>query len=143
MGQSRQGIWVPQPDGSGRGGRGYLRPQGDGAPVAGRRPAAGSAARGADRGRAQGPDRNRAARALIIRTLALGLIAGLAACQPSASSAVEVAQSPAGLDQVPLTVTSNGRQHRFTVEVARSTEEQARGLMYRNALAPDRGMVFP
>ena len=44
---------------------------------------------------------------------------------------------------MPLTVTSNGRQHRFTVEVARSTEEQARGLMYRNALAPDRGMVFP
>ena len=56
---------------------------------------------------------------------------------------MEVAQSPAGLDQVPLTVTSNGRRHRFTVEVARTTEQQAMGLMYRNALAPDRGMIFP
>jgi hypothetical protein len=56
---------------------------------------------------------------------------------------VELAQSPAGLDQVPLTISSNGRQHRFTVEVARTPEEQAMGLMYRNSLAPDRGMIFP
>lgn len=44
---------------------------------------------------------------------------------------------------MPLTITSNGRDHRFTVEVARTGEEQAMGLMYRNALAPDRGMIFP
>ena len=56
---------------------------------------------------------------------------------------MELAQSPAGLDQVPLTISSNGRQHRFTVEVARTPEEQAMGLMYRNLLAPDRGMIFP
>jgi len=56
---------------------------------------------------------------------------------------VELAQSPAGLDQVELTIVSNGRRHRFTVEVARTAEEQAMGLMYRNALAPDRGMIFP
>ena len=56
---------------------------------------------------------------------------------------MELAQSPAGLDQVPLTISSNGRQHRFTVEVARTPEEQAMGLMYRNSLAPDRGMIFP
>ena len=56
---------------------------------------------------------------------------------------MELAQSPAGLDQVPLTIASNGRTHRFTVEVARTSEEQAMGLMYRTALAPDRGMIFP
>lgn len=44
---------------------------------------------------------------------------------------------------MPLTITSNGREHRFTVEVAGTAEEQAMGLMYRNRLAPDRGMIFP
>jgi uncharacterized membrane protein (UPF0127 family) len=75
--------------------------------------------------------------------MAFGLIASLAACQPSASNAVELGRSPAGLEQVPLTITSAGREHRFTVEVARTAEEQAMGLMYRNTLAPDRGMIFP
>jgi uncharacterized membrane protein (UPF0127 family) len=80
---------------------------------------------------------------LIARAVALGLVAGLAACQPSASNAVELGQSPAGLELVPLTITSNGRDHRFTVEVASTVEQQSMGLMYRNKLAPDRGMIFP
>ena len=33
--------------------------------------------------------------------------------------------------------------HRFTVEIARTAQEQATGLMNRASLAPDRGMVFP
>lgn len=52
-------------------------------------------------------------------------------------------RSPAGLEQIPLTVTSGGRTHRFTVEVARTGAEQQQGLMNRASLAPDRGMVFP
>jgi uncharacterized membrane protein (UPF0127 family) len=75
--------------------------------------------------------------------MALGMIASLAACQPSASNAVELSQSPAGLEQVPLTVTTSSGKHRFTVEVAKTSEQQAMGLMYRNKLAPDRGMIFP
>ena len=71
------------------------------------------------------------------------MVASLAACQPSASNAVEVSQSPSGLEQVPLTITSGGKTHRFTVEVAKTPEEQAMGLMYRTKLAPDRGMIFP
>jgi uncharacterized membrane protein (UPF0127 family) len=71
------------------------------------------------------------------------LVAGLPACQPSASNAVELGRSPAGLEQVPLTITSNGRQHRFTVEVASTAEEQRVGLMNRQQLAPNRGMIFP
>ena len=70
-------------------------------------------------------------------------MASLAACQPSASNAVELGRSPAGLEQVPLTVTSGGKVHRFTVEIAKSAEEQATGLMNRSELAPDRGMIFP
>ena len=70
-------------------------------------------------------------------------MASLAACQPSASNAVELGRSPAGLDQLPLTITSGGKVHKFTVEVARTPQEQATGLMNRSELAPDRGMVFP
>ena len=68
----------------------------------------------------------------------------LAACQPSPSSAVGLERSAAGLEQVPLTVTTaSGTKHRFIVEVARSPEEQANGLMNRQSLAGDRGMIFP
>jgi len=70
-------------------------------------------------------------------------MASLAACQPSASNAVELGRSPAGLEQVPLTITSGGKVHKFTVEVAKTPEEQATGLMNRSDLAHDRGMVFP
>jgi uncharacterized membrane protein (UPF0127 family) len=52
-------------------------------------------------------------------------------------------RSSAGLEQVPLTITSSTGTHRFTVEVAETPEQQAQGLMNRQSLAPDRGMVFP
>jgi uncharacterized membrane protein (UPF0127 family) len=47
------------------------------------------------------------------------------------------------LEQVQVTISSQGKKHRFTAEVARTPEEQAMGLMYRSTLAPDRGMIFP
>src|SRR4030095_14981740 len=143
MVQSREGLWFSQPARRRGRGRGYLRPHGDSAPVADCRPSARTAARGADCGRAQGPDRGRATRTLITRAVALGLVASLAACQPSASSAVELGQSPAGLEQVQLTISSAGKTHRFTVEVASTPEQQAMGLMYRTKRDPDRGMIFP
>jgi uncharacterized membrane protein (UPF0127 family) len=65
---------------------------------------------------------------------------GSAATAPK-SAAVE--QSPAGLDEVALTIRSGRRTHRFTVEVARTPEQQEQGLMNRQSLAPDRGMIFP
>ena len=80
---------------------------------------------------------------MIARALALGMAASLAACQPSASNAVELGRSPAGLEQVPLTISSDSRTHHFTVEVARTAQEQQIGLMNRQQLAPDRGMIFP
>ena len=66
-----------------------------------------------------------------------------AACSPNQMTAASLERSPAGLEQIPLTITSGGKAHRFIVEVARSPEEQATGLMNRQSLAPDRGMVFP
>jgi uncharacterized protein len=44
---------------------------------------------------------------------------------------------------VPLTITTATRTHQFKVEMARTETEQARGLMFRTHLAPDRGMIFP
>jgi uncharacterized membrane protein (UPF0127 family) len=52
-------------------------------------------------------------------------------------------RSAAGLEQVPLTIHSGSADHRFTVEVARTPAEQETGLMNRQSLAPDRGMIFP
>jgi hypothetical protein len=66
-----------------------------------------------------------------------------AACQ-SQGSEPQLQRSVAGLEQVPLTVTTaSGKVHRFTVEVARTPEEQAQGLMNRQSVAPDAGMIFP
>lgn len=66
-----------------------------------------------------------------------------AACQAAPQAAPVLGRSEAGLEQVPLTVRSGGKVHRFTVEVARTLEEQNYGLMNRSSLAPDRGMIFP
>ena len=44
---------------------------------------------------------------------------------------------------MPLTIRSGGRTHRFVVEVARTPEQQATGMMNRQSVAPDRGMLFP
>ena len=71
------------------------------------------------------------------------MVAALAACQPATTNSAQLERSPAGLEQVPLTIVSAGKTHRFTVEVARTEQEQATGLMNRSSLAPDRGMVFP
>ena len=75
--------------------------------------------------------------------IAIGLPT-MAACQPTGNGVNASERSPAGLDQVPLTVkTTGGKTHRFTVEVARTDAQQAQGMMNRQSLAPDRGMIFP
>ena len=76
-----------------------------------------------------------------MRGALLPLLAALAACQPSQGVALE--RSAAGLEQAPLTIESRGKRHVFVVEIARTPEEQATGLMNRQSLAPDRGMIFP
>ena len=75
----------------------------------------------------------------------MALLLGLAAAcsAQGTNSAARIEQSPAGLEQVPLTIRSAKGTHRFVVEVARTPEQQAHGLMNRDTLAPDRGMIFP
>ncbi len=75
---------------------------------------------------------------------ALPLALSAAACQPTGGETPKLERSAAGLEQVPLTiVAADGKQHRFTVEVASTPQEQETGLMNRPTLAPDRGMIFP
>lgn len=73
--------------------------------------------------------------------------APLAACnaetQPSPAPPPAARTAPSGLDLIPLSIRSGPRNHAFTVEVARTTEEQAQGLMFRETLAPNAGMLFP
>lgn len=82
---------------------------------------------------------------------ALGAIAlALAACSPHAADGAESAPTAAparhpvsGLPIIPLTVTRGERKLAFRVEVARTGQEQARGLMFRTSMGPDEGMIFP
>ncbi len=52
-------------------------------------------------------------------------------------------RAASGLELVPLQIRSDGDTHLFQVEVARSPAEQARGLMFRESLSGDEGMLFP
>ncbi len=78
-----------------------------------------------------------------------------AACSPAApannagSDGVAIARAPAdpgaqtGLMEGPLTIRTAAAEHRFTVEVAATYEQQVTGMMFRRSIAPDRGMIFP
>lgn len=63
----------------------------------------------------------------------------LAGCAAAPERAMEAKAD--GL--APLTITTAAGQRSFRVELARTEEEQARGLMFRTEMAADRGMLFP
>jgi len=65
------------------------------------------------------------------------------ATSSSTSAETNTPVAPSGLELRQLSIESSGRTHHFRVEIAQSPEEQARGLMFRNELAPDSGMLFP
>ena len=72
-------------------------------------------------------------------------VALLAACSPQSRAQIAPVEESGqtGLQQVPLTIQSASGDHRFTVEVAATLDQQSRGLMYRRSLGPNRGMIFP
>lgn len=89
---------------------------------------------------------------MIFGPVAMTLAAALAltACSSRASEGAgapivaQAARHPvSGLPVIPLTVTHAGKRHTFRVELAKTREEQARGLMFRTAMGPDEGMIFP
>lgn len=83
----------------------------------------------------------------MLRWAILGCCAALLACSPGAAGNAPTAQTAvhaeSGLPVIPLTVTTGQTRHSFRVEVAKTSEEQARGLMFRTAMGPDEGMIFP
>ena len=86
----------------------------------------------------------------MINPFAVAAVALLAACspQPATEATPAATTGPAthpvsGLPVSPLTVATANGKHGFRVEVARSEEEQARGLMFRTELDADEGMIFP
>ena len=94
---------------------------------------------------------------MIHRTIPAALLVALSLFACRAEPAANVSESlpagparaeaprtaPSGLDLVPLEIRSRNATHHFTVEVARTPDQQSQGLMYRNALAADEGMIFP
>lgn len=72
----------------------------------------------------------------------------LAACSPMSADAGQPAASTAakhpqsGLEVIPLTIQAKGKRHTFRVEVARSSAEWEKGLMFRTAMGADEGMIF-
>lgn len=69
---------------------------------------------------------------------AFGLV--LAGCAGKADGQARTAQAAA---LIPVSVESANGRHVFNVEVARTAEQQQRGLMFRTELADDAGMLFP
>jgi uncharacterized protein len=77
---------------------------------------------------------------------------GLAACTLPASGGTKVGgcavgaplgQSSAGLNQTTLCITSGPKTRTFNVEVAGTSMEQSKGLMFRTKLSDNAGMIFP
>jgi uncharacterized membrane protein (UPF0127 family) len=52
------------------------------------------------------------------------------------------AGEPSTLERAPLEIVTEGERHRLEVELARSSAERQRGLMDRDHLAADAGMLF-
>jgi len=75
------------------------------------------------------------------------LAAFLAAVPLLASGAPLLARTAAttkpAMQSLPLSIATARGVRRFTVEMARTDEEQARGLMFRTQVAKGTGMLFP
>ncbi len=71
---------------------------------------------------------------LLAVALSLSSLSGCRAGGPNVASAAQT---------VPLTIKSARKVHNFIVEVARTEAEQERGLMFRDHLPPNAGMIFP
>jgi uncharacterized membrane protein (UPF0127 family) len=70
-------------------------------------------------------------------------VVGLLALSAVWPAAIARAAAPVAFetDRVEI-VTHDGRRYDFTVEIARTPTQRARGLMYRREMAPDHGMLF-
>ena len=68
-----------------------------------------------------------------LRSILVALCLGLALAATAAADTLEKRD---------LTIATAGGPQRFVVELAKTREQKQRGLMYRQDLAPDAGMLF-
>ena len=71
--------------------------------------------------------------------LALALLAATGGCRGGTDTATATEAASA---TIALTIASANGAHRFTVEVAKTAEEQERGLMFRTDIPENGGMLF-
>lgn len=72
----------------------------------------------------------------LVRGFSLWLTLAVAAAVTPAAALERFATSELNVE------TASGRHFRFTVELALTPQQQAQGLMFRESLAPDAGMLF-
>ena len=72
----------------------------------------------------------------ILLSLSFALLAAPSFAQTAQDDVVEFG------DPVPLTIVAENGTHSFMVEEAKTLEQQARGMMWRNEMGDDEGMIF-
>jgi uncharacterized membrane protein (UPF0127 family) len=80
-------------------------------------------------------------RFLVMMIAALAAVAPIA-LQPAPAQSV-ITQAQPVLPTEPLTIRTGGKALRFSVEVARTPDQQEAGLMFRKSVPPHGGMIFP
>jgi uncharacterized membrane protein (UPF0127 family) len=76
--------------------------------------------------------------------LCILVVAGVLGLMPAASALADCpTQFPSIREHVPLQIDAHHGKRRFDVEVARSDNQQERGLMCRAHLDSNKGMIFP
>lgn len=73
----------------------------------------------------------------------LGCVALLLTGVSSCDGTPVMGEAQAHGSLVPLSIKTGKTVHKFRVEVARTAAEQERGLMFRESLPVDGGMIFP
>lgn len=87
-------------------------------------------------------------RALLAAPIALALLgcraeSRLPADPPAASEPTASADAESVAETIPVTIRTDTGDHVFDVETAITPEEQRRGLMFRESLPENGGMIFP
>ena len=75
-------------------------------------------------------------KALLTLTLGLSLLAAPAFSQTSKNDVVDFGEPK------PLAIVTEETTHEFLVEEAKTLDQQARGMMFRESMEPDTGMIF-
>ena len=87
----------------------------------------------------------------VIRPAGIALALALAGCsaEPAQQAPTPVETQAAnvdpdsGLELIDVTVTTDEGSHTFVTEIAATPEQQQRGMMFRNEMGADEGMLFP